>query len=453
MRPGEAQADQAFTSYAYPVTGGPTNRTTPDRLADIVNVKDYGAIGNGVADDASAIQAAVDAAFGSAASPHGTTATSNKLLFFPNGNYNISTPIVMTKVLGARIVGAGQFAVSIGGSNGSWVTNGCQDCRFENIEFFSSGSPTGKIAFELDWDGVGSVQLRGNSFINCEFSGGDYPLRIGFSGHDGSGNSFDACDWNNAGVAGMVTWSASATRNSVRGGGNASNTSTGFWVRNGQIASISDVGLNNTGGTPVDILHESGTPIVIKGCRSETASGIFYKSTSTSALAVLQAIGFDIAGSSEFAHVAGTVGGAQAKCIIDGLSASAAQLALNTTDSAAQGEMYFRGGGVYDVSPFTSGGSPVATTQLKTGAVTIDNTGTVTWNGHGFINGNTVAFSGGSLPAQLTAGTNYFVVNAATNTFQVSATQGGSAITTSVGSGTGMSGFLRKFAGTLAQLI
>jgi len=74
--------------------------------------------------------------------------------------------------------------------------------------------------------------------------------------------------------------------------------------------------------------------------------------------------------------------------------------------------------------------------------VTITNAspGVVTWTAHGFVAGQTVAFSTtGALPTGLTAGTTYYVIASglATDTFQVSATLGGSAInTSSAGSGT-----------------
>lgn len=61
---------------------------------------------------------------------------------------------------------------------------------------------------------------------------------------------------------------------------------------------------------------------------------------------------------------------------------------------------------------------------------------------HGFVNGQPVFFgnSGGALPGGLSANTPYYVINAATNTFQVSATKGGSAVNiTDAGSGTNTS--------------
>ena len=91
-----ASADTNFTGFAFPATGAPTARTLPTRLADVVNVLDYGADPTFVADSRSAIQAAFDAAFGTAASPHGlTNAHLNKAVFIPNGRYKLwSGPLI-----------------------------------------------------------------------------------------------------------------------------------------------------------------------------------------------------------------------------------------------------------------------------------------------------------------------------------------------------------------------
>jgi hypothetical protein len=72
-------------------TGSNTARTLANRCADVVNVKDFGAVGDGVADDASAIQAAANHAV-----------ANQKTLFFPEGNYYINS-IVSTLAWGAGI--------------------------------------------------------------------------------------------------------------------------------------------------------------------------------------------------------------------------------------------------------------------------------------------------------------------------------------------------------------
>jgi hypothetical protein len=65
-------------------------------------------------------------------------------------------------------------------------------------------------------------------------------------------------------------------------------------------------------------------------------------------------------------------------------------------------------------------------------------TDTITITSHGFTNGKIVRFSSaGTLPSGISAGVTYYIINAATNTFQISTIEGGSAVDiTSGGSGT-----------------
>lgn len=53
---------------------------------------------------------------------------------------------------------------------------------------------------------------------------------------------------------------------------------------------------------------------------------------------------------------------------------------------------------------------------------------TVKQASHGYANGDQVVFIGGTAPGGLTAGTTYYVVSAATDTYKVAATVGGAAI-------------------------
>lgn len=68
-----------------------------------------------------------------------------------------------------------------------------------------------------------------------------------------------------------------------------------------------------------------------------------------------------------------------------------------------------------------------------------DTTDVITSTAHGLENGMVIHFTvtGGSLPTNISANTKYYVINKTTNTFQISATRGGSAIDfTGTGSGT-----------------
>jgi hypothetical protein len=89
------------------------------------------------------------------------------------------------------------------------------------------------------------------------------------------------------------------------------------------------------------------------------------------------------------------------------------------------------GGSRYFVKQGQATGASTNAPKSSTVTITIATPGVVTWNAHGLGDGNTVTFSTtGALPTGLTAATKYYVVNSTTNTFQVSATSGGAAINT-----------------------
>jgi len=65
-------------------TGSTEPRTLANRFADVINVKDFGAVGDGVTDDTNAIQAAINS------SHHANTGIKD-IIFFPAGKYKVTT--------------------------------------------------------------------------------------------------------------------------------------------------------------------------------------------------------------------------------------------------------------------------------------------------------------------------------------------------------------------------
>ena len=78
---------------------GSVTRTVQSRLRDFVSVKDFGAVGDGVADDTAAIQAAEDA---------------SGMLYFPEGTYLISSTINLGATKNRKWVGSGFNAQETG---------------------------------------------------------------------------------------------------------------------------------------------------------------------------------------------------------------------------------------------------------------------------------------------------------------------------------------------------
>jgi len=94
-------------------TGSTTSRTLADRWGERLNVKDFGAVGNGVTDDTAAIQAAVNAAAGS-------------VLTVPEGTY----------LIGAVVIGNG---VTVQGQGSLTTTFLAKTAIGQNNMFYASG--------------------------------------------------------------------------------------------------------------------------------------------------------------------------------------------------------------------------------------------------------------------------------------------------------------------------
>jgi hypothetical protein len=78
-------------------TGSTTPRSLQDRFAEWKNVKDYGAVGDGVTDDTVAIQAAQNS----------ITSATGGVVYFPPGRYKISSPIIINRH-GVTLQGTGR---------------------------------------------------------------------------------------------------------------------------------------------------------------------------------------------------------------------------------------------------------------------------------------------------------------------------------------------------------
>jgi hypothetical protein len=123
-------------------TGSSASRSLKDRFADTVNVKDFGAVGDGVADDTAAIQAAINAATG-------------KQLILPSGIYKISGTLILLNSI--YIVGYGQCTLQQSQSNTTIIrigdgtlANRFGDVSIENITFTTTSSAAWTSAYVID---------------------------------------------------------------------------------------------------------------------------------------------------------------------------------------------------------------------------------------------------------------------------------------------------------------
>ena len=141
---------------------GAVARSVESKLRDVVSVKDFGAVGDGSADDTAAIQAALTAAAG-------------KTLYFPSGQYKISTSLIVEASY-TTILGAGKGNARIvfsGATDGIILKNGVSLSQIviENISIFTSNTSGGK-ALHIDFStGGGSFHRINNVYIGITGSG------------------------------------------------------------------------------------------------------------------------------------------------------------------------------------------------------------------------------------------------------------------------------------------
>lgn len=116
---------------------GAVARTWSSKARDIISVKDYGATGDGVTNDSSAIQAAI-------------TAAADNVLYFPPGTYIVSTALTSTS--GIKIVGSGMRTTSLkwtgGASTVLTITSAADNCEISDMVFDNTGTAT--VALQIN---------------------------------------------------------------------------------------------------------------------------------------------------------------------------------------------------------------------------------------------------------------------------------------------------------------
>ena len=172
-------------------------------------------------------------------------AIKNRPVFFPAGNYKITSALTLRSVMGAHVFGAGRFATTIQNvtSGGRvFVTNGCEYSRFERLNLIASGANS--VCFDLDFDGNG-LPLQSNTFSDIYFQTADIGLRIGNSGFMGSENLITNCFFANHRFCGLITKNFNALQQTVIGG-NFQNCGTGINVERGSVPVIHGVGFQQS---------------------------------------------------------------------------------------------------------------------------------------------------------------------------------------------------------------
>src|SRR5215831_3583414 len=173
LRPSHtAQADTTFTNFSFAATGAPTPRTMPERLSDIVNVKDWGAVGNGSTPDSAAIQAAIDYC---SSTTGGKTAGGT--VFFPPGQYFINARLSVGSNSAVPATGLAPAVSLVGcGKQGAVLSGSMDDFMISKGVYAYDGiARVDGLGFMTAYNGASSGCLkvtRPGVLVNeCDFRG------------------------------------------------------------------------------------------------------------------------------------------------------------------------------------------------------------------------------------------------------------------------------------------
>ena len=147
----------ADVSQSTVVSAGSTEaRKLADRFADTVNVKDFGAVGDGVADDYVAIQAALDAG-GSIIFPAGTYLVGTQIRIGSNSTLDLTSSAVIQRGFNTSGSGDGLAGITTGSTNVK-ILGGTFDA---NGTVYGTGSGNALSGLTLS-----NVEIKGTTFLD-----------------------------------------------------------------------------------------------------------------------------------------------------------------------------------------------------------------------------------------------------------------------------------------------
>jgi hypothetical protein len=198
-----------YIAQTGPSALSPVVRTFQEKLDDVVNIRDFGAVGNNVTDDTAAINRAIQQIYKSTVSP--TDPRARRTIYFPGGTYLTSNPILIPPF--AKLVGDGLGSVIIRQSQGNRsVANVCdsgfqtspimgsgstilpRDIEISGIQFLNSNTSVVRPVFVID--SASNVKIKSCKFIASP-SAGFYPNLVSLetSAATTSKITFDSCEF------------------------------------------------------------------------------------------------------------------------------------------------------------------------------------------------------------------------------------------------------------------
>jgi hypothetical protein len=152
--------DAALVGFTQGGTGAVV-RTAQNKMRESVSVKDFGAVGDGVADDTAAVQAAID-----------SVKTLGGNLLFPPGKYLFTSQVTIDRTyttIGSNLVGERNLIISGYGAEirttgaitafdvrGGWLPN--HNCMIEGFTIYHRGNT----------QAVGGIRMIGAGLVTCK---------------------------------------------------------------------------------------------------------------------------------------------------------------------------------------------------------------------------------------------------------------------------------------------
>lgn len=257
---------------------GTTPRIFGDHVGQVFNVKSFGATGDGTTNDTTAIQNCLNAAFSIVGG------TLSNIVFFPSGDYKITSKLVFASDGGA-ICGCGKNATRIRNTtSGDTVLQA--DWRYwwmSDLSFVSAGG-AGSICFDWARNVGDPINQNFGSIVNCAFDGGAIGARLG-AGTVGGGDQASETIWINCDFINAATYGIDAANgnslNHIFIGGSFRNCDTGITTSGGGVLPmIRNVAFS--GSTFADINIGSANPIVVANCYSTSTNFLVFGGGSVS---------------------------------------------------------------------------------------------------------------------------------------------------------------------------
>ena len=210
-----------YTAQTGPSTLSPVIRTIQAKLDDIINVRDFGALGNGITDDTAAINRALQQIYLAGTSE--TEPRARRTVYFPGGTYLISTPVLIPPY--ARLQGDGmsssiimqsmaaQSAASLcdskfqtGASLGTSSAILPQDIEIAGLQFLNSTTTASAPIFVID--SASNVRVQSTKFVTGVVAG-YYPNLVSIATTVATSTkvTFDSCQFIKGGNAIGITGS------------------------------------------------------------------------------------------------------------------------------------------------------------------------------------------------------------------------------------------------------